>query len=266
MSSTRSKKRLLCPSVPTPGRPVELPEAEAEHATRVLRLRDGDRVEALDGKGRSAQVILRVRGGPVQLEYAGESEASRIPIPDFTLEMAILKGDAMEWVVEKSVELGVKTLIPVITDHTVVQIRQKGPEAFRQRWQKIADQALKQCGRLDRMEIALPIALEELLGQKPSQETLPRLWCDEAGREEMPELLDWLIEKTGSDAPGPRLQGARLLIGPEGGWSQNERELLSRSTSSTIRLSLGPWVLRAETAAISGIGIITAFLRRSMTP
>jgi len=264
MSTLRSKKRLLCLTIPQPDRPTELPESEAEHATRVLRLRDGDHVEALDGHGRSAEVILRVRGGSVRLEYAGEAGTSKIPIPDFTLEMAILKGDAMEWVVEKSVELGVKTLIPVMTDHTVVQIKQKGPEVFQQRWQKIADQALKQCGRLDRLEIELPIDLEELLVRQASSEKTPRLWCDEADRDETPELLDWFIQKTiPVSTATSSLQGARLLIGPEGGWSQQERELLSRSSPHLIRLSLGPWVLRAETAAISSIGLITAFLRRN---
>lgn len=262
MSQLRTKKRLLCPSIPTLGHPVELPESEAEHATRVLRLREGDRIEALDGKGRSAEVTLRVRGDHVQLEYAGESETSRIPIPDFTLEMAILKGDAMEWVVEKSVELGVKTVIPVITDHTVVQIKQKGPEAFQHRWQKIADQALKQCGRLDRLQIQPPIALEDLLVQQPSNENSPRLWCDEAGREQTPEVLEWLLRQPSIQS----LHGTRLLIGPEGGWSHSERELLSRSSPSLLRLSLGPWVLRAETAAITGIALITSFLRSKSIP
>lgn len=257
MSQLRSKKRILCPSIPTLGHPVELPESEAEHATRVLRLRDGDHIEAINGKGQSAEVTLRVRGDTVQLEYAGKTETSRIPLPDFTLEMAVLKGDAMEWVVEKSVELGVKKFIPVITDHTVVQMKHKGPEAFQQRWQKIADQALKQCGRLDRLEIQSPIALEDLLVQQPSHENSPRLWCDEAGRDQAPEVLDWLLRHPSSQT----LDGTRLLIGPEGGWSHQERELLSRSSPSLLRLSLGPWVLRAETAAITGIALISSFLR-----
>jgi 16S rRNA (uracil1498-N3)-methyltransferase len=254
-------KRILCPSIPKPGHPVTLSETESEHATRVLRLRDGDLIEALDGKGGAAQVFLRVTGGPAQIEYSGEAQASRTPIADFVLEMAILKGEAMEWVVEKSVELGVKKLTPVITDHTVVQIKQKGPEVFQQRWQKIADQALKQCGRLERLEIQLPIELETLL---TTEQKTPRLWCDEAGRETVPELLEWLSRRTTSATPdSPGLTSARLLIGPEGGWSHRERDLLARSSENIFRISLGPWVLRAETAAISGITLISAFLRRS---
>ena len=67
--------------------------------------------------------------------------------------MAVLKGPSMEWVIEKSVELGVKLFIPVITDHTVVQFKSKGPEVFKERWQKIADQALKQCNRLKKWKL-----------------------------------------------------------------------------------------------------------------
>ena len=75
-----------------------------------------------------------------------------------------LKGDAMDWVVEKSVELGVRNLQPVVTDHTVVQMDKKGPKVVA-RWQKIADEALKQCGRLQRMDFQ-PIAVQEVASGK----------------------------------------------------------------------------------------------------
>ena len=145
-------KRILCSKIPEPHRAVELEETEATHATRVLRLKDGDRVEAMDGKGHSALATLRTRNGPPRLEYIEKTEAqvSTGQLVPIILEMSVLKGDAMEWVVEKAVELGVTTLVPVLTAHTVVQMDRKGPEAFQERWQKIADQALKQCGRLDR--------------------------------------------------------------------------------------------------------------------
>lgn len=250
-------RRLLCSKIPAPGQPTELPEAEAEHATRVLRLRDGDQIEALDGKGNAAVVALRMRAGKVMLEFAFklDASASSQAVPPITLEMAILKGEAMEWVVEKAVELGVQTLIPCATAHTVVQIKQKGPESFQQRWQKIADQALKQCGRLEAMKVALPLSLEELLAQNPCSAESPRLWCDESGREEIPYLPEWL-----STHP---IRSARLLIGPEGGWSALERDLLlANASSGTYRIGLGPWVLRAETAALFGVSLLVAQMRR----
>lgn len=251
-------KRLLCPRIPAPDKPVELPESEAEHATRVLRLRDGDEVEALDGRGGAARVVLRVRGGPVRLEYAGPSSGSAEPgtgaIPPVTLEMGILKGDAMEWAIEKAVEIGARHFIPVVTAHTVVQLKQKGPEAFKIRWQKIADQALKQCGRLERMEIQDPIELESLMARNPSSAREPRIWCDEAARGEAQELGPWLSQS--------RPQALRILIGPEGGWSQSEREMLS--ASGAVRASLGPWVLRAETAALFTLSLAASHFRQDL--
>ena len=122
-------------------------------------------------------------------------------------------------------------------------MKNKGPEAFRERWQKIADQALKQCGRLDRIEVRAPVDLDEWLSHHPSSENTPRLWCDEAARTTVKptQLAAWLA----SDALR-QAQGLRILIGPEGGWSEGERHELERSG---IKISLGPWVLRGETAA-----------------
>lgn len=256
-------KRILCPELPAPGKSVELPEQEANHALRVLRLRDGDLVEALDGRGRAVIAVLRYKGTGIprlefQEEVAGTSPASPPhpePVP-LVLEMGILKGDAMEWVVEKAVELGVQSLVPTITAHTVVQLQQKGPEAFQARWQKIADQALKQCGRLDRMEIQFPVTLESLLLKSPATEATPRLWCDEVAKDSAMSLQKWLKN------PPSSFSQARLLIGPEGGWSGAERELLSRGDPrTTFGISLGPWILRAETAALFGVSLLSAHFR-----
>jgi 16S rRNA (uracil1498-N3)-methyltransferase len=236
-------KRLLCPTLPTPEQPAALPESEARHAVQVLRLRDGDAVQAIDGRGGSARARLRVGAGKgVTLEFDATlpPETARAS-GEVVLELAVLKGEAMEWAVEKAVELGARQLVPVLSAHTVVQLDRKGPEAFRDRWQKIADQALKQCGRLERMEVALPTPLPELLMQPAA-----RVWCDDAGRDQAPPLLDWL-----SQAP----ERLHVLVGPEGGWSAVERELLARSGQA---VSLGPAVLRAETAALLAVGLAVA--------
>lgn len=253
-------KRVLCPQLPKPHRPVTLSEDEANHAVRVLRLRDGDSVEAIDGQGHSAPAILRVHGGPPRLELATASESRAAHRTDaagavvpLILEMAVLKGDAMEWVVEKAVELGVRKLVPVLTAHTVVQIKSKGPEAFRERWQKIADQALKQCGRLERLLIETPVPLEQVIAREPSSARSPRYWCDEAAGSASPELSQKL-------AGASELEQVRLLIGPEGGWSEEERGWLAGAAE---KVQLGPLILRAETAALYGVSLVTASLRAS---
>ncbi len=250
-------KRVLSPKLPKPGSEVELPENEAHHITQVMRLRDGDLVEALDGKGAAVLSVLRVRGKSVFLAVSEaaaptrKAEASEVLPID--LEVAILKGDAMEWVVEKAVELGVRSLTPLVTAHTVVQIDRKGPEVFRDRWQRIANQTLKQCGRLAAMEIKSPVALERHLTDTASA---TRMVADERLAHEASILFDRLV----SEADQWR-SGIRLLIGPEGGWSEKERALLDASGSTFV--SLGPLILRAETACLFSVATAVAFLRKS---
>ncbi len=254
-------KRVLTPKLPTPTYSSPLSEAEANHLVQVLRLRDGDAVEALDGSGHSIKAILRVRGGESRLEHAGEDakHAENEQTLPLTVEMAILKGDAMEWVVEKCVELGVRTLVPFVSAHTVVQIDKKGPEAFRERWQKIADQALKQCGRLERMTVESPVTLEKTLTLNNPGGL--RIWCAEPTAASrlgtQPEFLGDLLKAI------PRSTPLRVLIGPEGGWSFNELQLLeaSQGAAPLKAASLGPVTLRAETAALFSVAAIASQFR-----
>jgi 16S rRNA (uracil1498-N3)-methyltransferase len=275
MSSRRNAplKRFLCSELPSSQKTrVALTPTEGHHATRVMRLGENDEVEALDGKGRSILARLRIRGSEVFLEYVSEWRHESAPLSEqpptrLVLEIAILKGEAMEWVIEKAVELGVDHLVPFVSAHTVVQVHRKGPEAFQERWQKIADQALKQCGRLQSMSIALPTTFESLIAEPASGPT-DRLWLDESTRDEAEPLLSWLQSNTPKNL--------HLLIGPEGGWSALERELLERQLSPSPehgtatesnpapsrleRVSLGAAVLRAETAALAATALARAAL------
>lgn len=238
-------KRVLIEKFPTPDHPVPLPDDEAHHLLQVLRIRNGERVEALDGCGSKMSVEIEWIGKGKALAHSrGESvRDSRLNALPIILEMAVLKGDAMEWTVEKAVELGVKTFIPVLCAHGVVQIDRKGPLFYRDRWQKIADQALKQCGRLERMEVREPTPLELLLTEKRSN----RIWADETRTADSIPLFD------------AKKNEIAILIGPEGGWSENERLLLSRSDCRPT--SLGPWIYRAETAALFATSLAAASMR-----
>jgi 16S rRNA (uracil1498-N3)-methyltransferase len=246
-------KRLLCPALPTPHHPVELSESEARHAVQVMRLGNGDSVELIDGKGQAIVAQLIIRGKAVSVEFMKSLDIGSLQqVVPFVLELSVIKGEGMEWAIEKAVELGVQKLVPVLTAHTVVQVGRKGPEAFQDRWQKISDQALKQCGRLERMEVAPPLRLENLLAQYPSQSGHCRIWCDETSRDKTLGLAQWLRQN--SDAA----HGLSVLIGPEGGWSESERLLLGASCQN---VSLGPLIMRAETAAIFTSSLISAHLR-----
>jgi 16S rRNA (uracil1498-N3)-methyltransferase len=280
------KKRLLCPHLPRKGTPAVLSESEAHHALRVLRLKEGQLVEALDGNGQKVLGVLRTLRGDPRVEYL-EAQPPDLcqplgkPNPNdpkttfpqessaqLHLEMAILKADAMEWVVQKSVELGVHTLTPVLTDHTVVQMKSKSPAQFRDRWQKIADQALKQCGRLQRLEIQTPTPLSTLLAHS-SHLIRPwvRVWADEACGDTCPSLLECL-DRLKQTTLGAALPSIHILIGPEGGWSVEERTLLiqesllrQNSSNPNSRIGLGRQILRAETAALFTISVVAAELQ-----
>ncbi len=250
-------KRILCLKLPTSKNHILLSDEETHHATHVLRLRDGDLVEAMDGNGNSSRVVLRTREGPVRVEWdeLGTDFKKTSSKPDsqtsiIILEMAILKGPAMEWVIEKSVELGVARVIPVVTERTVVQIRKKGPELFRERWQKIANQALKQCGRLNSMVIEDPVELTDLVQEEKMKSA--RFWCDAEDLQNTPFILSLLKSPSMSE-----VQEFRILIGPEGGWGHSDRQALSRA-SKTHRVHLCENTLRAETAAIFSVSSLIA--------
>ncbi|MBL7716910.1 MAG: 16S rRNA (uracil(1498)-N(3))-methyltransferase [Bdellovibrionales bacterium] len=256
-------KRVLCRELPRIGKEIPLSPAESNHLISVLRLQNGDQVEAMDGKGQSVLATLRIRSKEAFLAYIQGQEAKRAnqgsgnqaEVLPIHLELAILKGDAFEWVIEKAVEMGVSRLTPLETAHTVVQISKKGPEAFRDRWQKIADQALKQCGRLTAMQIDLPVRLENHVTASGKEN---RLIAMEDQRNEARFLLDQLGSWTASEmGPGKEV---RILIGPEGGWSASERALLP--AHGTL-ISLGPVVFRAETAALFSASLAAGWLRCS---
>ncbi len=246
-------RRAICDTLPKHLHSlVEIHESEAKHLTSVLRLGPGDEVELLDGEGFFAKGILVYRDKKVfaELTEAPATDTKRVSLP-IHLKMSIIKGDAMEWVVEKAVEMGVRSLTPIETEFTVVKIHKKGADAFQERWQRIADQALKQCGRLDRMIIHAPQNFESML-----IDSTPLIWLDETlARETTPETH--LSAHLRNLQTVPEMS---LLVGPEGGLSPTERARLLQLTVSgkkaINRVHLGALILRAETAAMMGISIM----------
>ena len=241
-------RRALCDTLPArAGLSIELSETEAKHLVSVLRMRTGEPLELLDGKGQRAAATLQIQGKKIyaELTQAPETRSTLLSKP-IHLSMAMIKNEAMEWVIEKAVELGVRTLTPVDTEFTVVKAHKKGEDFFRDRYQRIADQALKQCGRLDRLEIMAPISFEQTLLNKNHL-----IWLDETLADTAPVATHLTHFLKNAD----RTSTYELLVGPEGGFSPVERQrLLTRTTNGAItRVHLGSIILRAETAALSGM-------------
>jgi 16S rRNA (uracil1498-N3)-methyltransferase len=219
------------------GSVVALDPAEGRHATGPLRLRGGDEVVLADGMGRTAAARLVVAGkAAVKAEVASVHLA---PPPDgdgVTLALAIIESKAMDWAVQKAVEIGVRRLRPIVTDLT--QAGKRGASGRSDHWQRVALQALKQCRRPWAMEVLKPQPLIELIAER--------------------EAASGVVADPGGVAIGslPPAAGRVLVVGPEGGFSPAEDELFR--VHGWARLRLGANVLRSETAAVVGAAMMVA--------
>ncbi len=226
---------------------VELPEHEAHHASRVLRMSAGEEVELLDGEGRRALgVLLEVSKARASVRLTGLTHAPE-PRPRLTIATAMPKGPKAEDMVDQLSQLGADVLAPMITQRSVTD-----PRAGRlDRMERHALEAAKQCGRAYRLRIEPVLAFSAVL--------------------RLPASLR-LIALPGADAPSPielvaRLTGADavvLLIGPEGGFTQDE-ESQARAAGCTP-VTLGPYVMRIETAAAAGAALLRRLSMQASEP
>lgn len=219
--------------------------SEARHITTVLRMQPGTEVELFNGRGTiirgevlqvtSREVIIHVRSRRTQHESA----------TPLTLAQAMLKGKKMDFLIQKATELGIHTFIPLITRYCEKRVH--GKQQL-DRWQRIMFEACKQCRRPIPMQIKEPVSIERLPLSQNSNLIMP--WEDEDSRPISPALLH-------------DNQPTLLLIGPEGGFHPNEVSLARNLSFCTV--SLGPRILRAETAALAATSIIQ-YLNHNLEP
>jgi 16S rRNA (uracil1498-N3)-methyltransferase len=220
---------------------VSLAADEARHLRDVLRLKPGDEVYVLNGAGKEFRCrIEESRRDSAQLKVISEVDPSRPESPLLlTLAVALLKGEKFDLVVQKATELGVARIVPLVTKHADIQLRDESDAAKRvARWQRIAMEAAKQCGRAAVPEIAIPVALEFLIQAGAAQQLNRLLFSERDGLS--------LMEAMKSLSASPTLLTA--LVGSEGGWTDEELDA-GRQAGWTI-VTLGGRTLRAETAAI----------------
>ena len=214
----------------------------AAHLARVLRARVGQEFEiAAAGRVRRGRVTV-VSDERVELEL-GEDTAAAPDLP-LTLLLSIFKFDRMEWAIEKLTELGVARLVPVIARRTEARLAQAAAKRV-QRWRKLAREAAEQSRRAAPPEIAAPTKLREAAGGLQGL----RIFLDESEQETT------LKQALRSHSAG---QAVALAFGPEGGWTEEETQLLRAAGWSAA--SLGSRILRAETAAIAAAAVAAAEL------
>lgn len=233
--------RLFVPHDLAPGAELALDEGRSRYLAAVMRLSVGDEVLVFNGRdGEWRAALVQVGKRAATLAVAARTRPQAVG-PDLDLVVALVKRARLETVVEKAAELGARRVRPAITertnaDHTRVD-----------RLQAIAIEASEQTGRLEAPQVLQPMKLEKMLADWEAGRRL--LFCDEAG--DAAPALDALQDAAG----GPWA----ILIGPEGGFSPREREIL-RTPPYATPVSLGPRILRADTAAISALTLWQAAL------
>ena len=232
----KSLPRLFVEATLSDGAAVTLDGPQANYLGNVLRLGVGGQVLLFDGtSGEWIATVAQMTRKSMQLTVERRTKAVEA-VPDLWLAFAPVKRTQLDWLVEKATELGVARLMPVVTRRTVVE-RIKG-----ERLRSIAVEAAEQCGRTMLPVIDELVALERLLKDRDPGRLL--YFADETGGEPMVTAF----------APGPGL----ILTGPEGGFTPEERELI-RAAVGVKPISLGPRILRAETAALAAVAGWMAF-------
>lgn len=216
-----------------------------KHLSQVLRLEPGDRIGVFDGSGMEYEAsLLSVEKLEARAEILSREASLTEPETKVTLFQGLLKGEKMDFVIQKAVELGIHQIVPVITQRTVVRLDDKERDKKAQRWNKIASEASKQCGRATVPTVLAPMDWKIALDKMQSFTAKVLLYENEQKKCLKEILKCYNINK---------IRDIALFIGPEGGFSQEEADGCLKAGIDTA--GLGKRILRAETAAISVLSI-----------
>jgi 16S rRNA (uracil1498-N3)-methyltransferase len=234
--------RLFVDAALGPGEKVALERNQSNYLGNVLRLTAGESVLVFNGRDGEWQARIAGRKRADSLEILTQTRPQD-RLPDIAYVFAPLKHARLDYMVQKAVEMGASQLQPVLTRFTQVS-RING-----ERMRANVIEAAEQCGILSLAAVAEPMPLDRFVSQRPPQRLL--VFCDEAAETISPlgALQAGLTAKDGID----------ILIGPEGGFAEEERALLLRQPN-TLRLALGPRILRADTAGVAALALVQAAL------
>lgn len=236
-----TSQRLYLDTALGEGARVPCSPEQASYLRNVLRLGDGDDILVFNGRDGEwgARVVAEgKRGAALDI---GECVREQTGGPDIHYLFAPLKRARLDYMVQKATELGAARLVPVLTRHTVAE------RVNLDRMRANVIEAAEQCGILRVPEVAEPVKLAALLDGWDASRRI--VFCDEDAEQTSP------VAALSGVAPGP----LAVLIGPEGGFSPDERDMI-RARPDTIALSLGPRIMRADTAAVAALALVNAAL------
>jgi len=223
------------------GEKIALERNQSNYLGNVLRLSAGEHILVFNGRDGEWRAAIEGRKRPDGLSIIAQTRPQD-RLPDIAYLFAPLKHARLDYMVQKAVEMGACRLQPVLTRHT--QVSRVNVERMRAN----VIEAAEQCGILSLPEVNEPVALDRLLGQREAARLL--VFCDEASDVSAPVRALQAAQATA---------GIDVLIGPEGGFAEEERTLLLRQPN-TLRLSLGPRILRADTAGVAALALVQAVL------
>ena len=234
------KPRLFVDAALAAGKTVGLERSQSNYLGNVLRLSEGDTILVFNGRDGEWLASITGRKRPDSLMIVTQSRPQD-RLPDLACVFAPLKHARLDYMVQKAVEMGASSLQPVLTRFT--QVTRVNGERMRAN----VIEAAEQCGILSLAKVAEPMPLDRYVSQRAGERLL--VFCDEASDTSNP------LQALQSGAAVS--DGIDILIGPEGGFAEDERAILLRQPR-TLRLSLGPRILRADTAAVAALALVQA--------
>jgi len=214
---------------------------DINHIVKVLRKREGDKINLCDGNYDYSSRILEVSKDKIKLLIESKTLNDRESTKNIFLFQCIIKNQKMDFVVQKATELGVKTIVPVVSKRVVIDVSEKEEKKL-DRWRKIAQEAQKQCLRPKPPLIEMPIRISEI-----KEKYLDKLDILFIPYEKELETSRWSLSSN--------YNNIGILIGPEGGFEEEEVEELKTFKNVQV-ISLGKRILRSETASIAALSIL----------
>ena len=213
--------------------------ADALHIAKALRMRPGEALTLCDGKGTDFDGVLEtVTDRQVTVRISASRPSQAEPTLAVTLYQGLPKGDKMDWIIQKAVELGVTAVVPVATRRSVARLEGKADKK-QERWQRIAAEAAGQCGRGMLPSVERPLSWSQALSRLSGE---PALVFYEGGGRPLRELVT------------PSTRRLSVFVGPEGGFDPEEIDAIRRQGGGVA--TLGPRILRCETAPLAALTLL----------
>lgn len=222
---------------------IKITGSDAHHLMHVMRAKAGQLVTVVDDNGQvAAMEMVAFSDSAVTLQLKENLAADTESPLKIMLAQCLLKADKMDMVVQKAVELGAVGVIPISSQNCVARYDAKKGAARKDRWQKIADEAAKQCGRTALLKVRPIVTLRQFIADMQATDSSLVFFYENENEQSAKEYLRSLKAKQ-----------IVLLVGPEGGFSLDEAKLIEEAGGKSV--TLGPRILRAETAALTAIAV-----------